>query len=211
MASCATHSHARRYSTIPTALQEGRTDPALARGPVRVSLETELRGDRFPSGTLVVTHKLASAVVFTAKRFHWLSPGLPRSGYPGKRFGQDSEPCKGSVEVLGRWYIGKGYSKRSWSTPRRYGTLSGFTRLAVLSPRVVAGRQPRAAVLNRFAVGMQNLCVTTRAELRGDRLPSRAWEPGIPIPNPQSLIPALEPLVDGGGGLAAFVDGVDHE
>jgi hypothetical protein len=43
------------------------------------------------------------------------------------------------------------------------GTLSGFSGLPVLSPRVAAARQPRAVVLNRFAVGWQNWCVTARA------------------------------------------------
>jgi hypothetical protein len=108
-----------------------------------------------------------SFFAITAKRFHKIAQGCRAAATLGTRQSSLSEPRRGSKNEWGIVFpLNKRLSSKT-TLPQSYGTLSGFTELSHLSPRVAAARQPWAILCNRVAVKTQETIGTTGQTVSG--------------------------------------------
>jgi hypothetical protein len=115
---------------------------------------------------LVVIHKLTMVVVSTAKRLCRLARGCRAAATPGKNSENAVYPERVLERISYQFSFPKELSLWDRLPKKHYGTLSGFARLPVLSPRVAARRgNPGLSCSTALRLGRQNLCITTRASL----------------------------------------------
>jgi len=102
---------------------------------------------------LVVIHKWTMILVSTAKRLHRIAQGCRAAATLGKNLDKLVNPERVPQRVLYQFSSPETSRSGIGRSSEYYGTLSGFTCFAALSPRVAATQQPWAILFNRFAVG----------------------------------------------------------
>jgi len=126
------------------------------------------------AGSLVVIQNWTMILVSTAKRLHRIAQGCRAAATLGKNSDKLVNPEGVLQRVLYQFSLqktvrtGNSLPERALRNPFR---VHLFTRLVTQGSR--SARQPWAILLNRFAVGNQKLCITTRAG--STEPPRRVW------------------------------------